>query len=178
MKGISAMNEALRNIVTRRSIKKYKPDMPPQELIDQVVESGTHAPTGMNRQSPIILEVTDKSIRDKLSKMNAEIMGVNNDPFYGAPVVLVVLADKSVGTYMYDGTLVMENLLLAANAVGLGSCWIHRAKEEFESEEGKAILRRLGIEGDYEGIGHCILGYPDGDIPAEKPRKQNWVYKL
>lgn len=172
------MNEALRNIVTRRSIKKYKPDMPPQELIDQVVEAGTHAPTGMNRQSPIILEVTDKSIRDKLSKMNAEIMGANNDPFYGAPVVLVVLADKSVGTYMYDGTLVMENLLLAANAVGLGSCWIHRAKEEFESEEGKAILRRLGIEGDYEGIGHCILGYPDGDIPAEKPRKQNWVYKL
>ena len=178
MKGISAMNEALRNIVTRRSIKKYKPDMPPQELIDQVVEAGTHAPTGMNRQSPIILEVTDKSIRDKLSKMNAEIMGANNDPFYGAPVVLVVLADKSVGTYMYDGTLVMENLLLAANAVGLGSCWIHRAKEEFESEEGKAILKRLGIEGDYEGIGHCILGYPDGDIPAEKPRKQNWVYKL
>ena len=132
----------------------------------------------MNRQSPIIIEVTDKAVRDKLSKMNADVMGAKIDPFYGAPVVLVVLADKSVGTYKYDGSLVMENLMLAANAVGLGSCWIHRAKEEFESEEGRELLRQLGISGDYEGIGHCILGYPAGDIPAEKPRKENWVYKI
>lgn len=132
----------------------------------------------MNRQSPIIIEVTDKAVRDKLSKMNADVMGAKIDPFYGAPVVLVVLADKSVGTYKYDGSLVMENLMLAANAVGLGSCWIHRAKEEFESEEGREFLRQLGISGDYEGIGHCILGYPAGDIPAEKPRKENWVYKI
>ena len=110
--------------------------------------------------------------------MNADVMGAKIDPFYGAPVVLVVLADKSVGTYKYDGSLVMENLMLAANAVGLGSCWIHRAKEEFESEEGRELLRQLGISGDYEGIGHCILGYPAGDIPAEKPRKENWVYKI
>ena len=126
----------------------------------------------------IIIEVTDKAVRDKLSKMNADVMGAKIDPFYGAPVVLVVLADKSVGTYKYDGSLVMENLMLAANAVGLGSCWIHRAKEEFESEEGRELLRQLGISGDYEGIGHCILGYPAGDIPAEKPRKENWVYKI
>ena len=172
------MNEALKNIMCRRSVKAYKPEMPPQELIDQVVEAGTRAPTGMNRQSPIIIEVTDKAVRDKLSKMNAEVMGAKIDPFYGAPVVLVVLADKSVGTYKYDGSLVMENLMLAANAVGLGSCWIHRAKEEFESEEGRELLRQLGISGDYEGIGHCILGYPAGDIPAEKPRKENWVYKI
>ena len=132
----------------------------------------------MNRQSPIIIEVTDKAVRVKLSKMNADVMGAKIDPFYGAPVVLVVLADKSVGTYKYDGSLVMENLMLAANAVGLGSCWIHRAKEEFESEEGREFLRQLGISGDYEGIGHCILGYPAGDIPAEKPRKENWVYKI
>ena len=164
--------------MSRRSVKAYKPEMPPQELIDQVVEAGTHAPTGMNRQSSIIIEVTDKAVRDKLSKMNAEVMGAKIDPFYGAPVVLVVLADKSVGTYKYDGSLVMENLMLAANAVGLGSCWIHRAKEEFESEEGRELLRQLGISGDYEGIGHCILGYPAGDIPAEKPRKENWVYKI
>lgn len=162
----------------RRSVKAYKPEMPPQELIDQVVEAGTRAPTGMNSQSPIIIEVTDKAVRDKLSIMNAEVMGAKIDPFYGAPVVLVVLADKSVGTYKYDGSLVMENLMLAANAVGLGSCWIHRAKEEFESEEGRELLRQLGISGDYEGIGHCILGYPAGDIPAEKPRKENWVYKI
>ena len=172
------MNEALNNILTRRSVKAYKPDMPPQELIDQVAQAGTHAPTGMNRQSPVIIEVTDKATRDMLSKMNANVMGAKTDPFYGAPVVLVVLADKSVGTYMYDGSLVMENLMLAANAVGLGSCWIHRAKEEFESEEGRALLKKLGIKGDYEVIGHCILGYPAGDIPAEKPRKENWIYKI
>lgn len=172
------MNEALNNIINRRSVKAYKPEMPPQELIDKVVEAGTYAPTGMNRQSPIIIEVTDKATRDKLSKMNAAVMGASIDPFYGAPVVLVVLADKSVGTYKYDGSLVMENLMLAANAVGLGSCWIHRAKEEFESPEGKEILKSLGIEGDYEGIGHCILGYPAKEVPEAKPRKENWVYKI
>lgn len=178
MKGEHIMNEALNNIMTRRSVKAYKPEMPPQELIDQVVKAGTYAPTGMNRQSPIIIEVTDKATRDKLSKMNAAVMGASIDPFYGAPVVLVVLADKSVGTYKYDGSLVMENLMLAANAVGLGSCWIHRAKEEFESPDGQEILKSLGIEGNYEGIGHCILGYPAKEVPAAKPRKENWVYKI
>lgn len=162
--------------MSRRSVKAYKPEMPSQELIDQVVEAGTHAPTGMNRQSPIIIEVTDKAVRDKLSKMNADVMGAKIDPFYGAPVVLVVLADKSVGTYKYDGSLVMENLMLAANAVGLGSCWIHRAKETFESEEGKNILKELGITGDYEGIGNCVLGYADGDEPKAHPIKDNYVY--
>lgn len=172
------MNETLELIRTRRSVKAYKPDMPPQELIDQVAEAGTWVPTGMNRQSPIIIEVTDKATRDKLSAMNAAVMGAKIDPFYGAPVVLVVLADKQCGTYQYDGSLVMENLMLAAHSLGLGSCWIHRAKEEFESPEGKELLRSLGIEGDYEGIGHCILGYPAGDLPAEKPRKENWIYKI
>lgn len=172
------MNETLELIRTRRSVKAYKPDMPPQELIDQVAEAGTWAPTGMNRQSPIIIEVTDKATRDKLSAMNASVMGAKIDPFYGAPVVLVVLADKQCGTYQYDGSLVMENLMLAAHSLGLGSCWIHRAKEEFESPEGKELLRSLGIEGDYEGIGHCVLGYPAGDLPAEKPRKENWIYKI
>lgn len=172
------MNEALNNIMTRRSVKSYKPEMPPQELIDAVIEAGTYAPTGMNRQSPIIIAVTDKAVRDRLSKLNAEIMGSSIDPFYGAPVVLIVLADRSAPNYLYDGTLVMANLLLAANAVGLGSCWIHRAKEEFRTEEGKAMLRELGITGDYEGIGHCIIGYPAGDIPSAKPRKENWVYRV
>ena len=169
------MNEALKNIMSRRSVKAYKPEMPSQELIDQVVEAGTHAPTGMNRQSPIIIEVTDKAVRDKLSKMNADVMGAKIDPFYGAPVVLVVLADKSVGTYKYDGSLVMENLMLAANAVGLGSCWIHRAKEEFETEEGKALLKKWGIEGDYIGVGHCILGYPAEEPRPAAPRKPDYI---
>ena len=108
--------------------------------------------------------------------MNAKIMGVNSDPFYGAPVVLIVLADKNRPTYVYDGSLVMGNLMLEAEAQGVGSCWIHRAKEEFESEEGKEILKSLGIEGDYEGIGHCVLGYADGTVPKAAPRKDSYVY--
>lgn len=170
--------DAVQNLLTRRSVRKYKPDMVPQEKLEKILEAGTYAATGMGRQSPIILAVTDKTMRDKLSKMNAAIMGSDNDPFYGAPVVLVVLADKNVPTYIYDGSLVMGNLMNAAHAEGIASCWIHRAKEEFNSEEGKKILQDLGITGDYEGIGHCILGYADGDEPAAKPRKENYVYSV
>lgn len=170
--------DAMQNLLTRRSVRKYKPDMVPQEKLEKILEAGTYAATGMGRQSPIILAVTDKAMRDKLSKMNAAIMGVDSDPFYGAPVVLVVLADKNVPTYIYDGSLVMGNLMNAAHAEGIASCWIHRAKEEFNSEEGKKILQDLGITGDYEGIGHCILGYADGDEPAAKPRKENYVYSV
>ncbi len=170
--------DAMQNLLTRRSVRKYKPDMVPQEKLDKILEAGTYAATGMGRQSPIILAVTDKALRDKLSKMNAAIMGVDSDPFYGAPVVLVVLADKNVPTYLYDGSLVMGNLMNAAHAEGIASCWIHRAKEEFNSPEGKQILQDLGITGDYEGIGHCILGYADGDEPAAKPRKENYVYSV
>lgn len=170
------MSEVINNMKTRRSIRKYKPDMIPEDVLNRIIEAGTYAATGMGKQSPIIIAVTNKEIRDKFSKMNAEIMGVDSDPFYGAPVVLIVLADKARPTYVYDGSLVMGNLMLAAHAEGIGSCWIHRAKEEFESVEGKAFLKSLGIEGDYEGIGHCVLGYTDGEEPKAMPRKENYVY--
>lgn len=170
------MSNTIDAMLTRRSIRKYKPDMVPKEIIEKIVQAGTYAATGMGKQSPIILAVTNKELRDKLSKMNAEIMGTASDPFYGAPVVLVVLADKSRPTYVYDGSLVMGNLMLAAHELGIASCWIHRAKEEFESPEGKEILKSLGIEGDYEGIGHCILGYADMEAPKAAPRKENYVY--
>ena len=172
------MSELLDMIKTRRSIRKYKSDMVPKEIIDKIVEAGTYAATGMGQQSPIILAVTNKEVRDKLSKWNADIMGTDTDPFYGAPVVLVVLADKNRPTAVYDGSLVMGNLMLEAEEQGIGSCWIHRAKEEFESEEGKEILKSLGIEGDYEGIGHCILGYADGPAPKAAPRKDSYVYHI
>lgn len=172
------MTDILNKIKTRRSIRKFKSDMVPRELIDQIIEAGTYAASGMNRQTPIIIAITNKEMRDKLSKMNADIMGTDADPFYGAPVVLIVLASKERYTYIYDGSLVMGNLMLAAHELGIGSCWIHRAKEEFESEEGKAILAQLGIEGEYEGIGHCVLGYVDGDYPDILPRKENWVYYI
>ena len=172
------MSEFIEKLKSRRSVRSFKSEMPPKKVIDEIISAGLYAPSGMNRQPVIIVAVTNKEMRDRLSRMNAEIMGKDVDPFYNAPVVLIVLADKAAPTYLYDGTLVMENLMLAAHDEGLGSCWIHRAKEEFESEEGRELLRQLGISGDYEGIGHCILGYPAGDIPAEKPRKENWVYKI
>ncbi len=165
-------------IISRRSIKSYKPDMPPIELIDRVINAGLYAANGRGWQSTIIIAITDKAMRDKLSKLNARIMGADGDPFYGAPAVLVVLADKSRPTYIYDGSLTMGNMMLAAHDAGLGSCWIHRAKEEFESEEGKEILRSLGIEGDYEGIGNLILGYQDGEPKPRAPRNENRVYKI
>ena len=170
--------EAIEFIESRRSIRSYKPDMVPDDIIDRIVEAGTYAATGMGKQSPIIITVKDRAMRDRLSKMNAKIMGADIDPFYGAPVVLIVLADRSMPTHIYDGSLVMGNLMLAAHALGIGSCWIHRAKEEFDSPEGKKILADLGIEGDYEGIGHCILGYIDGEYPEPKPRKENWSYRI
>lgn len=170
------MSDVLEKIKSRRSIRKYKQDSIPEELLSQVLEAGTYAATGLGKQSPIILAITNKEIRDKVASLNAKVMNSDMDPFYGAPVVLVVLADKNVPTYLYDGSLVMGNLMLAAHEVGLGSCWIHRAKETFESEEGNALLTSLGITGDYEGIGNCILGYIDGDYPECKERKDNYVY--
>ena len=169
------MNEVLNAIRTRRSVRRYKPDPIPADVLKRIAEAGTWAATGMNRQSPLILVVTDRALRDRLSAMNAAILHTDTDPFYGAPVVLVVLASKAVPTRVCDGSLVMGNLMLAAHAEGVASCWINRAREAFESEEGKAILKELGIEGDWEGVGHCILGYADGELPAPAPRKPDYV---
>ncbi len=172
------MNQIIEAMKTRRSIRKFKPDMVPKEIIEQIIEAGTFAATGMNYQDPIIIAVTNKEVRDRLSKLNAEIMGSDSDPFYGAPVVLIVLADKKIPTHVYNGSLVMGNLMLAAHSLGIGSCWIHRAKEEFERTEGQEILESLGNEGDYEGIGHCVLGYVDGEYPKASERKENWAYYI
>ena len=136
------MNETLKNLIERRSCRSFKSDPIPEETLNKILQAGIFAPTGMGKQSPIMIAVTDKETRDKLSRMNAAVMGAKSDPFYGAPVVIVVLANKAVGTYLYDGSLVIGNLLNAAHALGVGSCWIHRAKEEFESEEGKELLKK------------------------------------
>ena len=170
--------DAFEIIKDRRSVKKYTDKPVPRELIEKVCRAGTWAATGMGRQSPIILAVTNKEVRDKLSKINAEVMGAKNDPFYGAPVVLVVLANKAMPTAIYDGSLVMGNMMIEAESLGLGSCWIHRSKEEFETEYGKRLLKELGIEGEYEGIGNLILGYGDGEKPRPKPRKENYIYHI
>ena len=172
------MNETIRCLEERRSCRSYKPDPVPAEILDRILSAGTYAATGMGRQSPVMIAVTDKALRDRLSRMNAKVMGADSDPFYDAPVVVVVLADRGVPTYLYDGSLVMGNLMNAAHALGIGSCWIHRAKEEFDSEEGKEILRDLGISGDLEGIGHCILGYEASPCRPAAPRKENYVYRV
>lgn len=172
-------NQAALNVLkTRRAIRSYESRIPERELIDKILEAGTYAPTGMGQQSPIIVAVTNQELRNRLSRMNADIMGQDTDPFHGAPVVLIVLADKNIPTYLYDGSLVMGNLLNAAHAVGLGSCWIHRAKEMFDSDEGKALLKEWGIKGDYEGIGNCIIGYPAQGLPAPKARKTDYIHYI
>lgn len=169
-------NETLEVLKTRRAVRAYQDKMSERTLIEKIIEAGTYAPTGMGRQSPVIVAVTNKEVRDKLSKLNADVMGTESDSFYNAPVVLVVLADKQCPTYLYDGSLVMGNLLNAAHSVGLGSCWIHRAKEVFETPEGKSLLREWEIEGDYEGIGNSILGYSAQENPLPQKRKANYVY--
>ncbi len=169
------MNKCIQNMIDRRSIKKYKPDPVPADLISEIVEAGMYAPSGMGRQPCIILAVTNRQLRDRLSAINAKILGrEGTDPFYGAPAVLVVLADRTASTYLYDGSLVMGNMLNAAGSLGLGACWIHRAKEMFETPEGKEILKELNIEGDYAGIGNCIVGYAD-EVREAKPRKEDFV---
>ena len=176
--GLLKMNETLKVLKERRSCRSFKPDMVKEDDLKAIIEAGTYAATGMGKQSPIIIAVTDKELRDKISEENRKIGGwdAGFDPFYGAPVILIVLAKKDVPTHVYDGSLVMGNLMNAAESLGVGSIWIHRAKEEFESDFGKDILKKLGIEEEYEGIGHCALGYAAEPAKAAAPRKENYVY--
>ena len=174
------MSDVLDAIKSRRSIRKYKSDPIPKDAIDQIIEAGLYAASGRGYQNTIMIHVSDKSMRDKIMEMNRKVGGWAEgfDPFYGAPEMIIVLAKVEPGytNGRYDGSLVMGNLMLAAHALGIGSCWINRAREEFESEEGRAILKKLGIDSEYEGVGHCALGYIDGEIPDAAPRKENRVY--
>lgn len=170
------MNEIIKSITERRSVRKYLATPVPQEAIEQIALAGEYAASGRGRQSAMILAVTDEEVVRELSAINAKILGrEGTDPFFGAPAVMVVLAEKDVPTHVYDGSLVMGNMMNAAHALGLGSCWIHRAKETFKLPEGRALLEKLGIEGEYEGIGNLVVGYP-AETPEAKPRKQNYVY--
>ena len=172
------MNETLKVLESRRSCRNFKPDPVKEEDLKAILRAGTFAATGMGKQSPIIIAVTDKKLRDEISDENRKIGGWQEgfDPFYGAPVILIVLANKDVPTYLYDGSLVMGNLMNAAESLGVANIWIHRAKEEFESDFGKSLLAKLGIEGNFEGIGHCALGYAAEPAKEPAPRKENYVY--
>ena len=170
------MSEFLDVLKNRRSIRKYNDKPVEKEKIDTIIEAGLYAPTGMGKQGVKFIAITDKAERDNLSEMNRKIMGVDFDPFYGAPTVITVVSDKNAPTYLYDGAIAIGNMLNTAYELGLSSCWIHRAKEEFESEEGKALLKKWGVEGDVEGIGHVILGYSDEPNPDAAPRNDGRVF--
>ena len=167
----------MNTLLNRRSIRRYKEDQVPDELLDQVLTAGLYAPTGMNRQNIVMVAVRDKETRDQLSRMNAAVMGADRDPFYGAPCVIVVLGDPEIYPVVENGSLVLGNLMNGAYAVGLGSCWIHRAKQTFETEEGKALLRKWGLKENLVGIGNCILGYAD-ESPEAKPRLDGRIVKI
>ena len=173
------MNEVLKVLESRRSCRNFDTEkMIADADLQAIIKAGTYAATGMGKQSPIIIAVTNQEVRNQLSKENAKIMGTDSDPFYGAPVILIVLADKNVRTYQYDGSLVMGNMMNAAESLGISSVWVHRAKEEFESDFGKKILMDLGIGDHYEGIGHCAIGYAAAPVNAPAPRKEDYVYYI
>ena len=167
----------LENLKERRSIRRYKPAQLEDAHLDAILEAGLYAASGMNTQNTIMVAVRDKQTRDQLSRMNAEVMGSTSDPFYGAPCVVVVLVEPERYTAVEDGALVMGNLMQAAYDIGVGSCWIHRARQMFESEEGKALLRKWNLREDLIGVGNCILGYADEE-PAPKPRREGRIIKV
>ena len=168
------MNEAYKNLIERRSIRKYNNTKVSHDLIEQIVRAGQFAPSGMNRQIYAFVVVEDEELVARLSKMNADAMNSSSDPFYGAKSLIIVFADTNAPTYLYDGALAMGNLMNAANALGVDSCWIHRAKEVFETTEGKEMKKTWGLPESYEGIGHCILGYREEE-PGERAQRTSQV---
>lgn len=172
------MNESIKNMLERRSIRAYKKDLVPQETLDVILEAGEYSPSGMGQQSTLMVVTQDPELVAKLSKMNADVMGSKADPFYGAPTVIIVFSDSKMGTCVENGSLVMGNLMNAAHALGVDSCWIHRAREVFDSEEGKELKKQWGIPDEYIGVGHCVLGYRDCEYPTAKPRKEGFVIRV
>ena len=164
-------------LLNRRSVRRYKPELPAREDLEKIAEAGLYAASGKGMQTVKIVIVTKPELIATLREWNRVIGGWAEgfDPFYGAPALLLVLADRASPNHVYDGALAMGNMMLAAHALGLGSCWINRARQEFDSDEGKALLASLGVEGDLEGIGHCIVGFPDGPAPKAAPRKPGRV---
>ena len=168
-------NEVLKTIRSRRSVRAYKKDAVPQELLREICEAGTYAPTGGGRQSPVIIAVTTEKYRNELARLNAEVMGSDADPYYGAPVIILVLAEGSASTFVEDGSCVLENMMLAAASLGLGSVWVHREREIFDSERGKALLREWGLDETLRGVGSIALGYPASDPGEPAGRKDGYV---
>src|SRR5208283_45335 len=172
------MNETIKTLLERRSIRKFKPEQIKEEELSAILEAGIYAPSGAKQQSALFVVIQDKETLKKLSAMNAAVLGKPIDPYYNAPTVILVFADKSKITPVEDASLALGNMLNAAASLGIGSCWVHRTKQMFEKDEGKDLLRKWGITGDYIGVGSCILGYPDCEHPKAAPRKDNSVIRV
>ena len=172
------MNETISCLLNRRSVRAYRPEQIKPEELEAILQAGLYAPSAMNLQSPIMLVIQDRETISMLSRLNAMVMGRDTDPFYGAPTVIVVLADKNAPNHVQDASLVMGNLMNAAFSLGVDSCWINRAREVFEMPEARALLREKGISDDYVGVGNCILGYRSGELPAAPPRREGRIIKL
>lgn len=169
------MNDTMSTLLNRRSIRKFKPEQIKDEELNAVLEAGKYAPSGANQQAALLIVVQDQETRETLSRMNGEILGNGSDPYYGASTVVLALADKTKVTPVEDASLALGNMFAAAYSLGLGSCWVHRTRQMFESDEGKALLKKWGVEGDYVGVGSCILGYPDCEHPQAASRKDDFV---
>ena len=172
------MNETIKNLIERRSVRGYKKDLVPQETLNEILEAGKYAASGMGMQGTLMVVTQNAELVKKISEMNAAVMGSSADPFYGAPTVVIVFADSNQGTCVENGSLVMGNLMNAAHALGVDSCWIHRAREVFDSPEGKELKAQWGVPDSYVGIGHCILGYRSGEYPQPKARKDGFVIRV
>ena len=172
------MNEVLKALKQRRSVRRYKAEQIKDAELDAILEAGTYAPSGMGKQSAVMVVLQDRETIAALSKINAEIQGnPGTDPFYGAPTVVAVLADSTSYNWLKDGSLVMGNLMNAAASLGVGSCWINRCGETFDRPEGRAYLEKWGLGESFKGVGYCILGYAEGEVPAPKVRKENYIIR-
>ncbi len=165
-------------LFTRRSVRTYKKEQITAKELDYVLNAGLYAPSGRNLQTSIMVAIQSPELIAKLSKLNADVMGTDGDPFYGAPTVVIVFADSTVRTHFEDGCLTLGNMMNAAAEIGLGSCWIHRAREVFAEGEGKALKKEWGVPENYIGIGNCILGYSAAELPLASERKPNRIIKI
>jgi nitroreductase len=172
------MNETIKTLLARRSIRKFKPEQIREEELNAILKAGMYAPSGANQQSALFVVIQDKETLKKLSAMNAAVLGKDIDPYYNAPTVILVFADKSKIAPVEDASLALGNMFNAAASLGIGSCWVHRAKQMFETAAGKDLMSKWGVAGDYIGVGSCILGYPDGEHPKAAPRKDNFVIRV
>jgi len=173
------MNEVVRVLKERRSIRKYQEKQITEGELNTILECGVHAPSGKNKQSSLIVVIQNRELISKIAKINGSFVNkVGLNPFYDAPTLIIVFGDKNISTYKEDGSAIITNMINAAYSIGVSSCWIHRAKETFETDEGKKMMEEWGISSDYEGIGNCVLGYADCEIPKPFPRKDNYIIRV